>query len=69
MCSAGCCREDVSAESVSTCIESARDLIDAYLLYGPQARWDEQPPGLVSWGSTILSTRDSLSRYFKQALN
>jgi len=28
MCSAGYCREDASAEGVSTCIETPRDLID-----------------------------------------
>jgi hypothetical protein len=43
-------------------------LWDAYLLYGPRARWDEQPPDLVSWGSTILLTRDSLSRDLEEAL-
>jgi hypothetical protein len=37
-------------------------LWDAYLLYDGEARWDEQPPDVVSWGSTILLTRDGLKR-------
>jgi hypothetical protein len=37
-------------------------LWDAYLLYRSDARWDNQPPDVVSWGSTILLTRDTLSR-------
>ena len=37
-------------------------LWDAYLLYRSDARWDDQPPDVVSWGSTILLTRDTLSR-------
>jgi hypothetical protein len=38
------------------------DLIlwDAYLLYGAEARWNEEPPDVVSWGSTILMVRDRL---------
>jgi hypothetical protein len=39
-------------------------LWDAYLLYRSDARWDSQPPDVVSWGSTILLTRDTLSRDF-----
>lgn len=41
-----------------------QDLIlwDAYLLYGADARWDQQPPDVVSWGSTILMVRDRLKQ-------
>jgi hypothetical protein len=37
---------------------------DAYLLFGGDARWevDEAPPEVVSWGSTILLTRETLRR-------
>ena len=40
------------------------DLIlwDAYLLYEPTIRWDDAPPGVVSWGSSILQTQDRLMR-------
>jgi hypothetical protein len=37
-------------------------LWDAYLLYPPDARWEDRPPEVVSWGSTILLTRDKLKR-------
>ena len=26
---------------------------DVYFLYGPQARWESQPPAPVSWGGTV----------------
>jgi len=35
-------------------------LWDAYLVYGPEARWDEEPSGLRRWGRTILRTREQL---------
>ena len=43
-------------------------LWDAYLLYGPDARWNDQPPDMISWGATILLTREKLARDFKQIL-
>src|SRR5262245_28949874 len=38
------------------------DLIlwDAYLLYPADAVWGEQSPETISWGATILATRDRL---------
>jgi len=33
-------------------------LWDAYLVYGPEARWDDAPTGLRRWGRTILATRE-----------
>jgi len=35
-------------------------LWDAYLVYGPESKWDETPTGLRRWGRTILDTKDSL---------
>ena len=35
-------------------------LWDAYLVYGPEARWDDAPSGLRRWGRTILKTQESL---------
>jgi hypothetical protein len=45
-------------------------LWDAYLLYGPAARWDadDKPPDVVSWGSTILLTQETFRRDFVAAL-
>ena len=43
-------------------------LWDAYLLYGPDARWLDKPPDVISWGSTILLTLDRLNRDLKEAL-
>jgi hypothetical protein len=37
-------------------------LWDAYLLYAPDARWTDEPPDVVSWGATILLTKDRLLR-------
>lgn len=41
---------------------------DAYFLYRPDATWGEQPPEHVSWGRTIVASRDQLLRDFT-ALN
>jgi hypothetical protein len=35
-------------------------LWDAYLVYGPESRWDEAPTELRRWGRTILRTKESL---------
>jgi hypothetical protein len=35
---------------------------DAYLLFGPTARWTSQPPPLISSGSTVIATRDQLAQ-------
>ena len=37
---------------------------DAYFLYGPDAVWDEKPPQHVSWGRTIVGSREELNRHF-----
>ena len=37
-------------------------LWDSYLLYGPDAHWTDQPADVISWGSTILLSRDRLAR-------
>lgn len=33
---------------------------DAYLLYGSEAEWKEQPEPQVSWGRTIVQSRERL---------
>ena len=35
-------------------------LWDAYLVYGPEARWDDAPTGLRRWGRTVLHTKEAL---------
>jgi hypothetical protein len=35
-------------------------LWDAYLVYGPESRWEDAPTGLRRWGRTILRTKESL---------
>lgn len=39
-----------------------RILWDAWLLYGPEARWSEKPSHLVGWGYTIIGKREELRR-------
>ena len=41
---------------------------DAYFLYGPEARWDETPPQHISWGRTIVDSRDRLLQDFNVLL-
>jgi hypothetical protein len=44
-------------------LERADEVLwDAYILYGPQASWEKAPPAIVSWGNTIVRTRDQLRR-------
>ena len=35
---------------------------DAYLLYGPEARWGKEPPRPISTGATIYATREELQK-------
>ena len=35
-------------------------LWDAYLVYGPESRWEDAPSGLRRWGRTILLTKNEL---------
>ena len=39
-------------------------LWDAYLVYGPDARWAESPSHLRQWGRTILATQERLREAF-----
>jgi hypothetical protein len=54
--------------AAETVLPQADALWDAYLLYPADARWDEQPPDVISWGATILQTKESLDRDVRQAL-
>jgi hypothetical protein len=35
-------------------------LWDAWMLYGPDARWDDEPTGVLGTGRTIMASRDEL---------
>ena len=37
---------------------------DAYFLYGPDVTWGEEPPAQISWGRTIVDSRDRLLQDF-----
>lgn len=41
-------------------------LWDAFLLYGPNARWDEAPTDLIHWGRTIVAGRETLKADFEK---
>jgi hypothetical protein len=43
-------------------VPQADALWDAYLLYSADARWNDDPPAVMSWGSTILQTQETLQR-------
>ena len=34
---------------------------DAYLLFGPTARWTNKPPPLISSGGSVIDTKDDLA--------
>jgi hypothetical protein len=39
-------------------------LWDAYLLYGPDVTWDDEPTRLIHWGRTIVAARETLRQDF-----
>jgi hypothetical protein len=43
-------------------------LWDTYILYPADAVWEKEPPAPVSWGNTIVRTREQLGRDFKKLL-
>jgi hypothetical protein len=61
----------LAAQRAAPSIDLEGDVLwDAYLLFGRDARWemDEAPPDVVSWGSTILLTRETFQRNLLNAL-
>ena len=42
---------------------------DAYFLYSPDATWEEGPPEHISWGRTIVDSRERLLRDYTALLN
>ena len=61
----------LAAQRAAQSIDVEGDVLwDAYLLFGRDARWevDEAPPDVVSWGSTILLTRETFRRDLLNAL-
>jgi hypothetical protein len=41
---------------------------DAFLVYGPTARWQGRPTTLGDWGSTIIGNTDQLTRALRGVL-
>jgi hypothetical protein len=61
----------LAAQRAAGSIDLEGDVLwDAYLLFGRDARWetDEAPPDVVSWGSTILLTRETFRHDLLNAL-
>ena len=54
--------------AVETVPPQADALWDAYLLYPGDARWEDEPPNVFSWGSTILQTKETLDQSMRQLL-
>jgi len=46
--------------SADTTLPDADALWDAYLLYAPDAQWADRPPDVVSWGTPIYRSTDTL---------
>ena len=44
-------------------------LWDSYLLFDRAATWDSAPSGVVSWGYTVMRTRQKLAADLPYALN
>jgi hypothetical protein len=55
-------RARLTAESKWT----GETLWDSYLLYDADARWDDQPAGLIHWGRTIMASRATLHDDFER---
>ena len=41
---------------------------DSYVLFDRGATWSNTPSGLLSWGSTVIKTRDKLVEDFRYAV-
>jgi hypothetical protein len=41
---------------------NASPLWDAYLVFGPKARWDRVPSPLRAWGAPVIEDADGLRR-------
>ena len=44
-------------------------LWDSYVLFDRDATWDSAPTGVVSWGFTVMRTRQKLAADLQYALN
>ena len=44
-------------------------LWDSYLLFDRDAKWEESPDHLLSWGYTIMRTKDKLAGDFQFAMS
>ena len=48
--------------------QPAEALWDSYLLFDRGATWTNTPSGVLSWGSTVIRTRDKLVEDFRYAV-
>lgn len=44
-------------------------LWDAYLVYGPEAQWNDAPTGLRRWGRPIFATREAFDEVVGNLVN
>jgi len=49
--------------------QQADALWDSYLLFERAGKWKQEPDGLLSWGYTIIRTKDQLASNFKYAID
>ncbi|MBA2714963.1 MAG: hypothetical protein H0U55_15585 [Rubrobacteraceae bacterium] len=56
-------KDRVASRTLGPAVEGASPPVwDAYLLYGPDAKWADGPPSPVGTGSTIYGTRQQLEK-------
>lgn len=60
---------DLKLKILSRTLKRETDALwDAYLLYGPEARWTSSPQPLVGWGAPIVESREELRGKFTSLL-
>jgi hypothetical protein len=63
-------QKQLASRTLGPAVEGAAPPVwDAYLLYGPDARWGDEPPQPVSTGATIYGTRQRLEKAITPLLN
>lgn len=60
---------DMQAARAPASAGYAGDILwDAFMVYGPDAKWDAAPTDLRKWGRTILGTSDDLKAEFERVV-
>jgi len=61
--------ERLASRTLGDSVEGASPPVwDAYLLYGPEASWEDQPPRPVGTGYTVYGERDKLQTEIRPLL-